>query len=221
MKFLFSSIGKKIQIATSGVLLCLFLVFHLGNNMVLFAGPDWFNAMVSNLEIIKPAIRIMEFGLLGLLIMHIGNALYVTYQNKQSQSQKYQVNSSKTSSLNSRTMAVSGVIVLLFLVLHLYFIWGAYNFSEKANLHDSAFKILIQDKFGYLGHTFTAILYVISIFLLAFHLRHGFQSALKTFGIVEGDSKLSFLYKAAFIFWGIIPAGFIIIIFCIQLGIIQ
>ena len=125
MKFLFSSIGKKIQIATSGVLLCVFLVFHLVNNMVLFAGAEWFNAMVSKLELIKPAIRIMEFGLLGLLIMHIGNALYVTYQNKQSQSQKYQVNSSETSSLNSRTMAVSGVVVLLFFILHLSFILGA------------------------------------------------------------------------------------------------
>ena len=220
MKFLFSSIGKKIQIATSGVLLCVFLVFHLVNNMVLFAGAEWFNAMVSKLELIKPAIRIMEFGLLGLLIMHIGNALYVTYQNKQSQSQKYQVNSSETSSLNSRTMAVSGVVVLLFFILHLYFIWGSYNFGENINLHNEAFNILIQNKFGYLGHTFTASLYIISILLLAFHLKHGFQSALKTFGVTK-ESRLSILYHMAIVFWGIIPFGFIVIILCIQFKVIQ
>ena len=65
MKFLFSSIGKKIQVAISGIFFCIFLVFHLLNNLALFAGPDTFNAMVGFLESIKPVIRVMEFGLLG------------------------------------------------------------------------------------------------------------------------------------------------------------
>ena len=40
MKFLFSSLGKKIQVAITGVLLSTFLVFHLINNLVLFTGAD-------------------------------------------------------------------------------------------------------------------------------------------------------------------------------------
>ena len=56
MRFLFSSIGKKIQIAFSGIILCIFLLFHLGNNLTLFLGSDAFNTMVEILESIKPII---------------------------------------------------------------------------------------------------------------------------------------------------------------------
>ena len=76
MRFLFSSIGKKIQIAFSGLILCIFLLFHLGNNLTLFLGSDTFNAMVKMLESIKPIIRIMEISLLGIILLHIANAIY-------------------------------------------------------------------------------------------------------------------------------------------------
>ena len=71
MKFLFSTIGQKIQIAITGFLLSVFLLFHLFNNLVLFTGADNFNNMVHFLESIKPLIRIMEFGLLLLLLSQL------------------------------------------------------------------------------------------------------------------------------------------------------
>ena len=46
MKFLFSTIGQKIQIAISGLFLAIFLLFHLFNNLVLFSGAENFNNMV-------------------------------------------------------------------------------------------------------------------------------------------------------------------------------
>ena len=61
---------------------------------------------------------------------------------------------------------------------------------------------------------------VISIILISSHLKHGFQSALKTFGILE-ESGWGILYKLSIIFWGMIPALFILIIFAIQLNYIQ
>ena len=69
--FLNSSLGKKIQVAFSGIALCIFLLFHLLNNLTLFVGPDIFNTMVQSLETIKPLIRIMELGLLMILLLHV------------------------------------------------------------------------------------------------------------------------------------------------------
>jgi len=57
----------------------------------------------------------------------------------------------------------------------------------------------------------------IAILSIGFHLKHGFQSALKTFGIVN----YTVFYYLGFIFWGIIPMSFIAIVICIQLGVIQ
>ena len=207
MKFLFSSIGKKVQIAISGLFLCIFLLFHLGNNITLFFGSSVFNGMVEMLENIKPIIRVMEFSLLGILLLHISNAIYLTKQNKESLLSKYETGLLKdTSSVNSRTMILTGTAILLFLIFHLSYIWYSYQ-THLLDSNQTYYTILLKNKFGYLGNTLTAILYIVSILLIAAHLKHGFESALKTFGIVK-KSKFSFLYNLSVLFWGIIPMGF-------------
>ena len=116
-------------------------------------------------------------------------------------------------------MIITGTAILLFLIFHLSYIWYSYQVHTQAN-DLTYYTILLQNKFGYLGHTLTSLLYILSILLIASHLKHGFASALKTFGITK-QSKLYFLYNVSILFWGIIPSGFILIILCIQLGVIE
>jgi hypothetical protein len=78
----------------------------------------------------------------------------------------------------------------------------------------------MRNDLGYLGHTPTAIFYIISILFIASHLKHGFQSALKTFGVLE-TSKWRLLNNLSILFWGIIPGLFILIILSIQLNYIK
>ena len=218
MNFLYSSIGKKIQVAISGILLLIFLVFHLFNNLVLFAGDDSFNQMVGFLESIKPLIRIMEAGLLMIILIHTVNAIKLTYSNSTLQNGKYKKDNSEASSLNSRTMAISGTVILIFIFIHLGYIWLTYqthNFYEGETYYD----VLLRNEIGYLNHTPTAVFYIISIFLIGFHLRHGYHSSLKTLGFLE--SKASPLYLIGFVFWGLIPAAFIAIVLSIQIGLIN
>ena len=218
MKFLFSSLGKKIQVAITGILLSTFLVFHLINNLVLFTGPDNFNQMVSVLESIKPIIRIMEFGLLIIIVTHVVNAIYLTVSNKRAASNRY-TGSSETSSLNSRTMIISGITILLFFIIHLRYIWYTYQAHLFAD-NETYYDVLLRDELGYLGHTPTAIFYIIAILFIASHLKHGIQSALKTFGFTK-DSKWKVLYSGSILFWGLIPFAFILIVISIQIGIIS
>jgi len=106
----------------------------------------------------------------------------------------------------------------LFFITHLGYIWLTYqthNFIGSETYYD----VLLRDEVGYLNHTLTAIFYIVSIFLIGFHLKHGFQSALKTLGFTYKTNTI--LYRLSFLFWGLIPAGFIIIILSIQIGIIQ
>ena len=216
MRLLFSSIGQKVQVAISGILLIIFLVFHLINNLMLFAGQENFNNMVHFLESIKPLIRIMEFGLLLLLLLHTINAIKLTLNNQKLNRKTIGQPEIQTSTINSRTMAISGSIILIFLFLHLGYIWFTYQTHDMAT-NETYYNVLLRSNFGYLNHTPTAIFYIIAILSIGFHLKHGFQSALKTFGVV--NYKL-FNYLGVF-FWGLIPFGFIIIVICIQLRIIQ
>ena len=220
MKFMFSSLGRKIQIAITGILLSVFLVFHLLNNLVLFLGPEAFNAMVSFLESVKPMIRIMEFGLVVVVLTHIVNAVVLTISNKRSAVKRYAGAPRETSSISSRTMIVSGLSIFLFFVIHLKYIWYTYQahlFTEKETYYD----VLLRNSWGYLGHTPTAIFYIVAILLIGSHLKHGFQSAMKTFGLSEASPKWRFFYKVSFLFWGVIPGAFIFIVISIQLGIIR
>ena len=218
MNTLFSSIGKKLQIAVSGIFLIVFLLFHLINNLMLFSGSENFNNMVHFLESIKPIIRVMEFGLLLLLLIHTANAIKLTIENKKLSS-SYAVNArNQVSSLNSRTMAVSGTIILIFIFIHLAYIWWTYQTHNFLNDHETYYDVILRNNIGYLNHLPTAAFYILAIICISFHLKHGFQSALKTLGIL---SKNKGLYLLGLLIWGIIPAGFILIVFSIQMGIIK
>ena len=216
MKFLFSTIGQKIQIAISGLFLAIFLLFHLFNNLVLFSGSDNFNAMVGFLKSIHTIIRIMEFGLLAIVLLHVLNAVITTYKNRQANNGKYSI-ATNTAPRNSKTMIWSGLFILFFFFIHLRYYW--YTF-QGLSADSNFFELMLMNKFGFLGHTPTAIIYIIAILLISAHLKHGFLSLFKTLGV---SSKLrnGLLKYIAFIFWGIIPLGFIIIIFAIQIGLIQ
>ena len=183
--------------------------------MALFIGADTFNSMVHFLESIKPLIRIMEVGLLMILLIHIINALQLTWKNKDASLGTNSLNQNDTSTLSSRTMALSGTIILIFFIIHLRYIWYTYQ-QHLSTSSETYYDIILRNQWGYLGHTPTAIFYIIAIFCIGFHLQHGFQSALKTFGLIE-NSRWNILYKISFLFWGIIPAMFIIII-SIQIG---
>lgn len=216
MKFLFSSIGQKIQIAISGILLAFFLLFHLFNNLVLFSGATNFNSMVNFLKSIHIFIRILEVGLLGIILLHVINAIMITLQNKKSNNGEYAV-SARTSPISSQTMIWSGLIILFFFLIHLRYFWYTFqNMSTNANF----FNVVISNEFGFLGHTPTAFFYIISILLIAFHLQHGFLSVFKTLGI-SSKYRNGILKYISFIFWAIIPTGFIMIIISIQLGFIK
>ena len=220
MNILFSSIGKKLQVAISGFFLIVFLFFHLANNMVLFTSSDNFNNMVHFLESIKPLVRIMEFGLLLLLVIHTVNAIKLTIDNRKLNT-RYAVNTAhKLSSVNSRTMAISGSIILLFLIIHLLYIWWTYQTHSFISNTETYYDVILRDNIGYLNHLPTAIFYIVAILCIGFHLKHGFQSALKTFG-VSSVEKNKLLYLIGFLIWGIIPLGFIIIVISIQTGIIK
>ena len=218
MKFFFSSLGKKIQIAFSGLLLCVFLLMHLMNNMALFAGPNIFNGMVETLESIKPLVRVLEVGLLLIFLMHIINALQLSWSNrKASLKQSTSLTQNQTSALNSRTMALSGSVILIFFIIHLRYLWYTYQQHLFISENETYYDVILRNQWGYLGHTPTAIFYILAILFIGFHLKHGFQSGLKTFGVLP-HSRWNILYGLSYMFWAVIPGAFILIVLSIQIG---
>lgn len=175
--FMNSSIGKKFIMAVTGILLILFLIIHLAGNLTLFFGEDTFNNYVSTLEIVKPVVRVIEIILSLIFLFHIFYGIRLYIENKKASPKKYKVNaSSESSTVYSRTMFISGSIVLIFLVMHLSTLWYAFNFGTHSE--HSYYEIVVE----WFSYPVYSLFYVLAMILLGFHLNHGFQSAFQTFG---------------------------------------
>lgn len=175
-----SSIGKKFLMALTGIALIAFLVVHLIGNFTLFAGKDAFNAYVGALDTVKPLIRVVEVVLAMVFIIHIFNGLKLWYENKRAKGTNYAVNaSSKNSTFFSRTMAISGSVTLIFLIMHLGTFFRTFNISGHpvTGSHDY-YDIVVY----YFNMEWYSAVYIVAMILLGFHLNHGFQSAFQTFG---------------------------------------
>jgi len=176
-QFFNSSIGKKLVMATTGLLLILFLVIHLFNNLLLFGGPEAFNENVALLESIKPVIRVIEVILALIFIYHIYNAYKLWWENKKANPEKYAVSAKKeNSTIYSRTMVITGSVIFIFLVIHLYTLWGKYNFGmEGSENYIEVIKTLFANPIW-------AAFYFITMIFLGYHINHAFQSSFQTFG---------------------------------------
>tara|TARA_B100000700_G_scaffold96525_1_gene108685 strand:+ start:680 stop:1351 length:672 start_codon:yes stop_codon:yes gene_type:complete len=203
-----TTIGKKLLVASTGLMVCLFLVFHLINNLIIFTGPENFNQLVAALEKIKPLIRIMEILLVIIFFTHIYNSLLLTIESRRSRNDSYIKLSNSSSTIYSRTMFFSGSILFIFIVTHLSTIW--FNF-QNIDDHDKYYYLVTESVYGF-GNIFITILYLLSMILLGFHLRHGFQSAFKTLG-VQNSKFDKILNVVSIFFWFIIPLGFFSIAF--------
>lgn len=181
IKFTKSSIGKKFMMAVTGSFLLIFLIIHLVGNITLFFGPNAFNGYVKTLDVIKPLIRVIELVLLSAFVIHILNGFKLWLENKRAREVDYKVSgSSENSSIFSRTMFITGSIVFIFLVTHLgTFFW-------RFNIHDPMGLAADHQYYGIVVYFFSlwwyAVLYVIAMIFLGYHLNHGFQSAFQTFG---------------------------------------
>ncbi|MFA6596925.1 MAG: succinate dehydrogenase cytochrome b subunit [Ignavibacteriaceae bacterium] len=175
-----SSLGKKFIMALTGVLLMMFLIVHFIGNMMLYFGPAVFQTYVETLETVKPAVRVIEILLALIFIFHIYNAIKLWWENKKASPQKYAVNASRENSdIFSRSMAITGSVIFIFLAIHLSTFWATFNFGTHPET-EYPFYTIVSDWFR---DPVYSIFYFIAMGFLGFHLNHAFQSAFQTFGL--------------------------------------
>jgi succinate dehydrogenase / fumarate reductase, cytochrome b subunit len=127
------SIGKKMIMGLTGLFLIIFLMEHLIGNLLLLSGPVAFNGYAEFMGS-NPLIRASEFILFGGLIFHIVDGLMLKMQNAKARPVGYAVSSgSKNASWFSKNMAVTGTILLIFLILHLISFFLKARFGVDVN----------------------------------------------------------------------------------------
>lgn len=106
--------------AISGLLLSLFVLGHLVGNLQIFADPYFINSYAYKLHNLPYGLLwVIRFGLLAVVAVHVWTSIVLTLENRKARPQSYDKDATAEASLSSRTMRVSGIIVLLFLIFHL------------------------------------------------------------------------------------------------------
>jgi succinate dehydrogenase / fumarate reductase, cytochrome b subunit len=185
-QFFTSSIGKKLVVAFTGLFLILFLIVHVTINSMIFlndAGAE-FN-IASHFMSHNIIIRLLEVGLFAGLILHIVQAYMITLQNQPKRKVGYAVNAaSSNSTWYSRSMAVLGSLLLIFLVVHLANFWVPAR--ADLYLHGDPQENQFGDMKAVFSQWYYVAIYLAGVFALFWHLFHGFQSAFQTLGVRTG-----------------------------------
>ena len=172
-RYLRSSIGAKHVMAVTGLLLLLFAIVHMLGHLQVFGGRDMYNHYAKFLQDLYEVKWPVRVGLLVLLIVHVVLALGLVAANRAARGPVgYARFRPVVSSAIGRTMAISGIIVLAFLVFH---IW---HFTISPHTHDTygMYVAAFQNPLLYL-------VYLAGIALLASHLGHGASSWLQSLGV--------------------------------------
>ena len=183
-----SSLGKKYIMAVSGFMLFLFVMGHLAGNLQIFLGPEAINRyghfLQSNPELIWPA-RVFLLLMVGL---HLWAAVKLSLENKAARPVPYAQYQPVGSSYASRTMLMSGTIILVFVVYHLLHFTAQVqyinltgqnfvDFVDPERRHD-IFKMMVV---GF-SNGWVSAFYVVGMALLCLHLSHGASSMFQSIG---------------------------------------
>lgn len=175
-----SSIGKKLIVAITGLMMVLFLAGHLTGNLLLYVGRDAFNEYAELLHGLGhgAGIWIARLGLITVLVLHVWATIVLTRENRAAR-KKYTCEDTIQASKSSRIMIVSGLTILAFIIFHILH----FTVQVQADLRGLADG---GDAYGMviLGfqNFFVVLFYVIAMSLLCSHLAHGVGSIFQTLG---------------------------------------
>lgn len=215
-----SSIGKKLVVALTGIVLVLFLAGHLIGNLVVFMGPEPFNQYAYFLHHMLHGMGIWLFRavMIVMLAAHVIATVALTRQNRAAR-KAYECQTTIQASKSSRVMILSGLTILAFVVYHmLHFtvrVGNEYNTLDryKTTIHGVEGEVhnawlMVIDGFSGVSVWYVTAFYVLAMTLLCSHLMHGVGSIFQTLGLrskkTETAIKQLSIGYAAFIWLGFI-----------------
>ncbi|OQX15991.1 MAG: hypothetical protein BWK76_12265 [Desulfobulbaceae bacterium A2] len=167
-----SSLGKKYLMAATGLMLAIFVLGHALGNTSIFWGRAALHGYAHHLHALGPLLRLVQFLLVTVFLLHIVTGLVLFLQNRAAQGATDVAQRRWQRAGVSRTMIYSGLALLAFLGLHLV------HFVLAASDQPLADRVV-----GVLGHWSPGIFYLVAFAVLGLHLLHGLWSMLQTFGL--------------------------------------
>lgn len=178
-----SSIGKKQIVATTGLLLILFVTGHLIGNLLIFGGPSLYNNYSKTLLGLRPFLYLIEFGLFLVFVIHMYFTCLVVLENIQARGRAYEVSKSVGNrSWATRLMPYTGTFLFAFIVWHIFDFTLSDREGLRAIMPDGANLGLYGVVYNSFRDPLHSLGYILAMGCLGFHLSHGIASFFQTYG---------------------------------------
>jgi succinate dehydrogenase / fumarate reductase cytochrome b subunit len=211
-QFLTSTIGQKVVVALTGLFLCTFLVVHMvGNLQLIWGTQDAFNEYTYVMTHNK-VIKLLSYVTYASILLHAVMAIAVNRYNLGARPQRYVVSAERSnSSWASRNMVFLGVVLLVYIIVHLGNFWWVLKFGEVP-VYDTPNHKGLKDLYTVVVASFQkewlVALYVAGMAALSFHMLHGFQSGFQTIGANHPKYTPLIRNLGTLVFAILIPLGF-------------
>ena len=208
-----TTLFRKILMSLTGLFIAFFLVIHLAGNLQLLLPPEvahkqynWYSHLLSHNILIEVIAILLYISILA----HILDALYITVTNYRAGGRSLKKDTrGQVSKWHSRNMGVLGVVILVFLAVHLKDYWYVYKFGELP-MDEFGRKDLYTIVMASFENSWYILLYLVGFIGLGYHLAHGVSSAFRTLGLYNRSYVRIFKYLGI-AFAILLPLGYAII----------
>jgi succinate dehydrogenase / fumarate reductase cytochrome b subunit len=206
------------MVAITGVMLLGFVVVHLLGNLQFFAGPHVINEYGTKLRHLPFGLLwVLRLVMLGAVVLHIATTLMLVKENRAAKGAGYEFKARVQAKVATRLMALSGIILLSYIVFHLlHFTTHSIN-SDYANWMDGedhdVYRMIVAG-FSNIG---ISVFYIVAMVLLAMHLSHGAASLFQTLGL-RTKKMACCLGLVAQVFAWVLCAGYVSIPIAVMAG---
>jgi succinate dehydrogenase / fumarate reductase, cytochrome b subunit len=174
-----STVGKKIVMAVTGLIMVAFVIAHVAGNLLAFDSPAKLNAYGAFLKGTPELLWTERVVLLVAVTLHIVAAVQLTLIEKASRPIQYAKREYQAATFASRTIRWGGVFLAVFIVFHiLHMTTGTVHpdFIEGDVYHNMIAGFSVP---------WVAAFYVVAMIALGLHLYHGAWSSFRTLGITQ------------------------------------
>jgi succinate dehydrogenase / fumarate reductase cytochrome b subunit len=218
-----STVGKKVVMAVTGLIGIGFVIAHMAGNLQVFVGADKINAYGALLH--GPLAEVtwgLRVVLIVAVVLHVLMAVQLTRRARSARPVGYAQREPQVSTLASRTMRWGGLLIAVFIVVHLlHFTTQRIDPAGWAGKADAAGH---RDIYGNIVASFhiwwVTAFYVAAMIALGLHLYHGAWSSLRTLGYAK-PSEHPLKRRIAVVVAVIVWAGFTAVPLAVAAGVLR
>lgn len=217
-RFLKSSLGKKYIMALTGIALIGFVIMHLLGNLQIFLGPEALNSYSQTLRGMGPLLWAARIGLVAVFVIHIFTGIKLAIENRRARPEPYLKEDTIRATRTSRTMVLSGLLILAYVIYHLLHFTLHVTDPAYAGMTDTHGRLDVY-RMVVAGFSRPAVAgaYIAAMLILGAHLYHGASSFFQSMGW-NGPKYERFVRWFGPVLGTVIAGGYIIIPLAVWVG---